>query len=104
MSHYDDKSQTPTDGRGRSGDMGQADISAGQLSSARQRCHFFQVMMSLPYGHGFRTCLKTELGEAVWKAWIKPLVIARLQDGTLHLTADTDFLRDRILTNYADRI
>ena len=104
MSHYDDNSQTPTDGRGRSGDMGQADISAGQLSSGQTAMPFVPSDDELALWSRISHRLKTELGEAVWKAWIKPLVIARLQDGTLHLTADTDFLRDRILTNYADRI
>ena len=104
MSHYDDKSQTPTDGRNRSGDMGQADISAGQLSSGQTAMPFVPSDDELALWSRISHRLKTELGEAVWKAWIKPLVIARLQDGTLHLTADTDFLRDRILTNYADRI
>ena len=48
--------------------------------------------------------LKTELGEAVWRAWIKPLMLVSIDDGCLVLSAHSEFLKDRIITNYADRI
>ena len=48
--------------------------------------------------------LKAELGEAVWRAWIKPLRCVSVSNGCLVLAAQTDFLKDRIITNYADRI
>ena len=99
MSHHDDNSQTPADGNGRSTKMGQGDLS-GQPAMMPAVATEDELALWQRISHR----LKTELGEAVWQAWIKPLMMARLQDGTLHLTADTDFLRDRILTNYADRI
>jgi len=99
VSHHDDNSQTPADGNGRSTKMGQGDLS-GQPAMMPAVATEDELALWQRISHR----LKTELGEAVWKAWIKPLMMAGLQDGTLHLTADTDFLRDRILTNYADRI
>ncbi len=48
--------------------------------------------------------LKAELGEAVWRAWIKPLALVGIDEGCLTLSAASEFLRDRIVTNYADRI
>ena len=48
--------------------------------------------------------LKADLGEAKWKAWIKPLVIQSIDDGVLTLRAESAFLRNRVLTNYSDKI
>ena len=36
--------------------------------------------------------LKADLGEAKWKAWIKPLVIQSIDDGVLTLRAESVFL------------
>ena len=35
--------------------------------------------------------LKADLGEAKWKAWIKPLVIQSIDDGVLTLQAESVF-------------
>ena len=48
--------------------------------------------------------LKAEFGDVVWKAWIKPLSAAALDNGCLYLLAETDFIKARIQSNYADRI
>ena len=48
--------------------------------------------------------LKTELGEAKWRAWIKPLLVQEFTDDNLILRASTAFLRDRVLSNYLDKI
>jgi chromosomal replication initiator protein len=48
--------------------------------------------------------LKADLGEAKWKAWIKPLVIQSINDSVLTLQADSPFLRNRVLTNYAEKL
>jgi len=99
MSNHDDNSQSPSNETGQSGKLTPFEQPAGSLSPSQG---ITEDAIALWQRISHR--LKTELGEAVWKAWIKPLAIAGFGDGTLHLTADTDFLRDRILTNYADRI
>ena len=48
--------------------------------------------------------LKGDLGEAKWKAWIKPLAFEAIDDSLLILRADTSFLRDRVLSNYAEKL
>jgi len=48
--------------------------------------------------------LKADLGEAKWKAWIKPLVCEAIEDGLLIIRADSAFLRDRVLSNYAEKL
>lgn len=48
--------------------------------------------------------LKADLGEAKWKAWIKPLVIQSINGSVLTLQADSPFLRNRVLTNYAEKL
>ena len=48
--------------------------------------------------------LKADLGEAKWKAWIKPLVIQSIDDGTLTLRAESAFLRNRVLANYSEKL
>ena len=48
--------------------------------------------------------LKIDLGEAKWKAWIKPLVFQSIDDGILTLRAESSFLRNRVLTNYSEKL
>ena len=48
--------------------------------------------------------LKTELGDAKWRAWIKPLLVKEFTNENLILKASTNFLRDRVLANYLDKI
>ena len=48
--------------------------------------------------------LKTELGEAKWRAWIKPLLLEAFTEDQLTLRASTSFLRDRVHSNYLDKI
>ena len=48
--------------------------------------------------------LKTELGEAKWRAWIKPLLLEAFSEDQLILRASTSFLRDRVHSNYLDKI
>ena len=48
--------------------------------------------------------LKADLGEAKWRAWIKPLVVQAIEDGVLILQAESSFLRNRVITNYAEKL
>ncbi len=48
--------------------------------------------------------LKKELGEAKWRAWIKPLVIDKVKSGNLELIAHNSLTRDRVNGQYLDKI
>lgn len=48
--------------------------------------------------------LQEELGEAVFKSWLKPLSITDCMGSTIRLAAPTRFMRDWILSHYIDRI
>ncbi|MEL0023892.1 MAG: chromosomal replication initiator protein DnaA [Alphaproteobacteria bacterium] len=48
--------------------------------------------------------LRRDIGEAAWRNWIKPLRVSRLQDGTLTLEASSSLARDRVNSQYADRL
>ena len=48
--------------------------------------------------------LKKELGDAKWRAWIKPLAIQKVNKGILVLLAENDLTRDRVKAQYSDKI
>ena len=48
--------------------------------------------------------LRRDIGDAAWRNWIKPLRVSRLQDGTLTLEAGSSLARDRVSSQYADRL
>ncbi len=48
--------------------------------------------------------LRHDIGDAAWRNWIKPLRVSRLQDGTLTLEAVSTLARDRVSSQYADRL
>ena len=48
--------------------------------------------------------LKKELGDAKWRAWIKPLSIQKVNKGILVLLAENDLTRDRVKAQYSDKI
>ena len=43
-------------------------------------------------------------GDAAWRHWIKPLRISRLKEGTLTLEANSTLARERVSSQYADRL
>lgn len=45
-----------------------------------------------------------ELGDTIYKSWIKPLKIEKLQERCLYLTAPTRFVRDWVLANYGEKL
>jgi len=45
-----------------------------------------------------------EFGETIFKSWIKPLDIQKLEGKCLHLTAPTRFVKDWVLANYGERL
>ena len=48
--------------------------------------------------------MRKDIGDAAWRHWIKPLRICRLEDGTLTLEAESTLARERVSSQYADRL
>ena len=48
--------------------------------------------------------MRQDIGEAAWRNWIKPLRVSRLEDGTLTLEANSTLARERVTSQYADRL
>ena len=48
--------------------------------------------------------MRQDIGEAAWRNWIKPLRVSRLKDGTLTLEANSTLARERVTSQYADRL
>ncbi len=48
--------------------------------------------------------MRKDIGDAAWRHWIKPLRVSRLEDGTLTLEADSTLARERVRSQYADRL
>lgn len=51
-----------------------------------------------------RNRLRDEVGEAAYRSWLKPLSLAEVEEGEVRIAVPTRFMRDWILTHYADRI
>lgn len=48
--------------------------------------------------------LKDEVGEIAYRSWLQPLSVAGLRGGEVRIVVPTRFMRDWVLTHYADRI
>jgi chromosomal replication initiator protein len=48
--------------------------------------------------------LKDEVGETAYRSWLKPLTVSELKGSELRISVPTRFMRDWVLTHYADRI
>ena len=48
--------------------------------------------------------LRHEFGEAAFRSWLKPLTLAGAAGGTIRISVPTRFLRDWIVTHYAERL
>ncbi|MBK1837454.1 chromosomal replication initiator protein DnaA [Azospirillum sp. YIM B02556] len=48
--------------------------------------------------------LKEEVGEIAYRSWLQPLSVASLVGGEVRIVVPTRFMRDWVLTHYADRI
>jgi len=51
-----------------------------------------------------RDRLKDEVGETAFRSWLKPLIFSGLNGTEVSITVPTRFMRDWVLTHYADRI
>lgn len=50
------------------------------------------------------TRLKSDLGDAQWRSWIKPLQAVSLTQGTLTLAASNRLNKERVISQYLDKI
>ncbi len=48
--------------------------------------------------------LRFQYGEAIYNSWLKPIKLEDIRDGEVSLSVPTRFIRDWILSNYADTI
>ena len=48
--------------------------------------------------------MRKDIGDAAWRHWIKPLRVSCLEGGTLILEADSTLARERVSSQYADRL
>ena len=48
--------------------------------------------------------MRRDIGDTAWRSWIKPLIPNEIQDNILMLHTDNQLLRDRVLSQYADRL
>jgi chromosomal replication initiator protein len=48
--------------------------------------------------------LRSEVGEAAFRSWLKPLTLVGAKDGVVRMAVPTRFMRDWVRSNYAERI
>ena len=48
--------------------------------------------------------MRLDIGDPAWRSWIKPLTPSKLEQNILILNTDNKLLRDRALSQYADRL
>ncbi|WP_022728429.1 chromosomal replication initiator protein DnaA [Fodinicurvata sediminis] len=48
--------------------------------------------------------LRSDVGEAAFKSWLKPLTLVSLKDGVVRMSVPSRFMRDWVNSNYADRL
>ena len=51
-----------------------------------------------------RARLRQEFGESVYRNWLKPLTMDRVENGKATITAPTPFMRDRIEAQFGERV
>lgn len=51
-----------------------------------------------------RSRLQAEYGEAAYRSWLKPMVFMALEDGRIVIAVPTDFMREWVETQYAQRL
>src|SRR5258706_7290870 len=51
-----------------------------------------------------RVRLRAEVGEAAFRSWLHPLRLDAVRDGQVKMALPTRFMRDWVMTHYADRL
>jgi len=54
--------------------------------------------------HRVRGRLREEVGEPAFKSWLEPLALSGVDDGEVRIAVPTRFMRDWVITHYADRL
>ncbi len=51
-----------------------------------------------------RGLLRSEVGDASYRSWLKPLTLVSVIDGTIKIAVPTRFMRDWVVSHYGDRL
>ncbi|MGB0575182.1 MAG: chromosomal replication initiator protein DnaA [Alphaproteobacteria bacterium] len=51
-----------------------------------------------------RGLLRSEVGDASYRSWLKPLTLVSITDGTVRIAVPTRFMRDWVVSHYGDRL
>jgi len=51
-----------------------------------------------------RNLLRTEIGEAAYQSWLKPMTFCGISNGEVRISIPTRFMRDWIVAHYTDRL
>ncbi len=53
-----------------------------------------------------RVCetLRSEIGEAAYQSWLKPMTVREVRDGRVRISVPTRFMRDWVAAHYVDRL
>jgi len=51
-----------------------------------------------------RGILRSEVGEAAYRSWLKPLKLLSVDDGRVEISVPTQFMRDWVISHYGDRL
>ena len=51
-----------------------------------------------------RGLLRSEVGDASYRSWLKPLTLVSVTDGTIKIAVPTRFMRDWVVSHYGDRL
>jgi chromosomal replication initiator protein len=51
-----------------------------------------------------RGILRSEVGDASYRSWLKPLTLVDVSDGRVRISVPTRFMRDWVLSHYGDRL
>lgn len=51
-----------------------------------------------------RGILRSEVGEAAYRSWLKPLKLLSVDDGKVEISVPTQFMRDWVISHYGERL
>jgi len=51
-----------------------------------------------------RENLRSEIGEAAYQSWVKPMTVRSVGDGVARISVPTRFMRDWVVAHYVERL
>lgn len=51
-----------------------------------------------------RGILRSEVGDAAYRSWLKPLTLVSVEDGKVRISVPTRFMRDWVMSHYGERL